>query len=379
MAEHSKEYYEKENIDRKADFSIEEIFQKLKPNTSVSKICNGLGKIKISDRDEECYIQFEDGSLKTYEELTGRNLEKKDNKAIWIGLAVVGAWLLSWLLLYCTFGYGEDAAQFGDMFGATNALFSGLAFVGVIYAIVLQRKELKLQRSELRQTREEFKTQNDTLAKQRFENTFFQMIDLHHKIIDKLQFYPDQGRVVPLKIHVNIRPYNGREVFDISRDVLEKIYAANFISALSIQLEDDGKEIDDWQQIQLGYKKFYYDLNGGNSLSHYFMNLYQIFKLIFLSDHLTKDEKNKYASIIRAQLTESELYILLYNGMFERHGNPKFLYLMGTYKILDNINPELAEKIKADITIYNELITIVQNSFLEEHPKPVIPLSNIEK
>ena len=41
------------------------------------------------------------------------------------------------------------------MFGAINALFSGLAFGGVIYAILLQRKELALQREELALTRKE--------------------------------------------------------------------------------------------------------------------------------------------------------------------------------------------------------------------------------
>ena len=51
----------------------------------------------------------------------------------------------------------DKPGVFGDMFGSVNALFSGLAFVGVIYAILLQRKELQLQRRELESTREEMK------------------------------------------------------------------------------------------------------------------------------------------------------------------------------------------------------------------------------
>lgn len=43
----------------------------------------------------------------------------------------------------------ERSGQYGDSFGAVNALFSGLAFVGVIVAILLQRQELQLQREEL--------------------------------------------------------------------------------------------------------------------------------------------------------------------------------------------------------------------------------------
>lgn len=50
-----------------------------------------------------------------------------------------------------------ESGQFGDMFGGLNAFFSGLAFLGVIYAILLQREELSLQRKELELTREELK------------------------------------------------------------------------------------------------------------------------------------------------------------------------------------------------------------------------------
>jgi hypothetical protein len=46
-----------------------------------------------------------------------------------------------------------EPGTFGDMFGAVNALFSGLALAGVVCAILLQREELRLQREELALTR----------------------------------------------------------------------------------------------------------------------------------------------------------------------------------------------------------------------------------
>ena len=49
--------------------------------------------------------------------------------------------------------YPDNYGRFGDLFGSINALFSGLAFLGVIIAILLQRKELKDQRKELELTR----------------------------------------------------------------------------------------------------------------------------------------------------------------------------------------------------------------------------------
>ena len=46
----------------------------------------------------------------------------------------------------------ENVATFGDSVGFVNSLFSGLAFGGVIIAIILQSFELQEQRKELRKT-----------------------------------------------------------------------------------------------------------------------------------------------------------------------------------------------------------------------------------
>jgi len=55
--------------------------------------------------------------------------------------------------------------QFGDQFGAVNALFSGWAFAGMVLAIFLQRKELSLQRDELGLQRAELKLQREEMEK----------------------------------------------------------------------------------------------------------------------------------------------------------------------------------------------------------------------
>lgn len=59
-----------------------------------------------------------------------------------------------------------ERGQFGDMFGGLNALFSGAAFAGVVYAIILQRRELALQREEMRMSREELAAQNQLITAQ---------------------------------------------------------------------------------------------------------------------------------------------------------------------------------------------------------------------
>ena len=111
---------------------------------------------------------------------------------IWLGIGcfiVFGLFLLLTNVIFC------NPNEFGDSAGATNGLFSALAFAGVIYAIFLQKDELSLQRQELKNTRKEiagqkreFQMQNKTLKHQRFENTFFQMLNLHQEIVRGLSY-----------------------------------------------------------------------------------------------------------------------------------------------------------------------------------------------
>ena len=89
---------------------------------------------------------------------------------------------------------------FGDSFGALNALFSGLAFAGLIVTLIMQKDELSMQREELdeakqelRQQSIEFKKQNKTLKLQRFESTFFNMLNLQETITRNLHYDCSDG------------------------------------------------------------------------------------------------------------------------------------------------------------------------------------------
>lgn len=74
---------------------------------------------------------------------------------LWLIAVVLVAWLVYWCVVVIYIGKPETPGAWGDMFGGLNALFSGFAFAGVIYAILIQRQELSLQREELKAQREE--------------------------------------------------------------------------------------------------------------------------------------------------------------------------------------------------------------------------------
>jgi len=140
-------------------------------------------------------------------------------------LVIVVLWAGSYLIIAQLFPDLLNAGLFGDSFGAIQALFSALALAGVVLAIFLQSRELSLQRSELKFTRAEigkqteqfkgqklqfenqklqFELQNETLIQQRFENTFFHLLTLHHEIVgsiadrksEKGEAFETRGRAV---------------------------------------------------------------------------------------------------------------------------------------------------------------------------------------
>lgn len=85
----------------------------------------------------------------------------------WLLVTLVALlWLGNWYLLSMYIKDGQSRGQFGDQFGSVNALFSGLAFAGLISAIILQKRELTLQREQLELQRDEMRESRLQLAEQ---------------------------------------------------------------------------------------------------------------------------------------------------------------------------------------------------------------------
>ena len=107
---------------------------------------------------------------------------KISKKNIFLGTSLVFVvWIFSAIIIHYCFSSPEDRGTFGDMFGAINSLFSGLALFGIIISILIQQNELNLQRKELKDTRLEFKTN-------RITTIMFKQLDYLNSIIDKAVF-----------------------------------------------------------------------------------------------------------------------------------------------------------------------------------------------
>ncbi|MBC8430926.1 hypothetical protein [Desulfobacula sp.] len=72
-------------------------------------------------------------------------------------IAITVFWIVSYWAISNYFGRPSNASDVGQLFGAIGALFSGWAFCGVLWAILLQRNAIEIQREDLKATIAEMK------------------------------------------------------------------------------------------------------------------------------------------------------------------------------------------------------------------------------
>lgn len=207
-----------------------------------------------------------------------------------------------------------------------NALFTGLAFAGVIYGLFVQRHEVKLLTEELQGTKRLAEEQQklaeiqiSAQQKQQFEATFFSLLRVFNDLVTGIDLRKGS---------------NSKEVIARGRDaftnfVREFEHSRNFKSALMYErsMPRSFSVLEDYEDF---YKKHKSDLG------HYFRTLYNLFK--YLDGSNVKD-KRVYANLIRAQLSDDEVYILFLNGLNER-GREKFKGYLEKYSVLKNVDLE---------------------------------------
>ena len=221
-------------------------------------------------------------------------------------------WFGYWVIISNLYPCLGDSGQFGDTFGALNALFAGCAFAGLFWAIILQRNELRLQKKELELTRNEISGQKNqleaqaqTLKKQNFDNFFFQLLTSHNNIVTSLII---EGRA------------NGRACF------------SHFYNDLWHYHEEERNPSG---EIDFFYEPFF--KKHQSNIGYYFRHLYNMFKFIDQHTFLNHfDEKKYYTDLVRAQLSNTELGLLFYNC--QSKWGVKFKPLVEDYSLLKGMD-----------------------------------------
>lgn len=253
----------------------------------------------------------------------------------------------------------KGKGEIGDTIGGITAPFIGFGGSILVYLA------LKAQIDANTKIQDQFNEQKKNDYKQNFENTFFNLLSIHHQIIQDIDYYLDSIYVFKGINYRNIfqktnfiedKVTKSRDVFKNSFKLLYIFMKHDSISLLNkkIEREDILKVISLMNGVNYEtknrvifntklneiYHSFYikYDTDFG----HYFRNLYRLVKIVdeknFDSD-LIEDYKIKYSytSIVRSQLSDAEIKWLFFNCLSEK-GYEKFKPLIEKYTLLKNIN-----------------------------------------
>lgn len=266
--------------------------------------------------------------------------QENENASVgkWLLLAM-GTVTLIWaasivtVFLYYHNSEGDTSAtvgQFGDAFGVVNALFSGLAFAGVIVAIFIQRKEFELQRIELRETRKqtreiavenerqrkEFEKQNAHLARQSIHNQFFQLLNSWQSLFREEHLSSYGSGELAMHAIVNrinshaIRIENGKPYWQRSpAEVVVMECMRGLLSDESIRVY----------------------------LSRYFSLLFDLLALIDTQpdEILSEADKLRLAQVVRSHMSNSERLLLLI--FCHREGMQELHRITYKYDFFDNL------------------------------------------
>lgn len=254
------------------------------------------------------------------------------------GCVICAVWLASFVLIYLFIDDWDVRGQFGDLFGSVNALFSGLAFAGLVITIIQQRHDLQLQGEAINQSKKDINQQNETMKIERFENTFFKMLEVQQSIVNDLYAADSHSEWVKqdepngtfAKEILTKDEYRGRNlfyyVFVLCNHKLANQIFPNKTSASGLS-----------EVIKFRGKACFDDYMTTTMFDHYFRHLYTILKFIEENDWLGETKQYQYATFVRATLSRYELVMLYYNGFF----HPKMKKMMEKYCLLNNIRKDL--------------------------------------
>lgn len=260
---------------------------------------------------------------------------------ILFGISLFMLLIFLYLLKFGKYGLSPDQGDwgtFGDFIGGTlNPVFAFLSLLALLTTIRLQNKELKASRQELSMTRDELsrsadaqKEQSNSIKIQNFENTFFNMLNLHNENInnihlEKIEIYsPSKGKYVPSLYKVG----------DISLNRLRAKNTLNKKNALSklLKIFLEYNTVDKDRKIEDSYYLFHKEYE--NIISHYFGQIYQVLK--FIKESSPEKSKKRYIEIFRAQFSVDERELLFYHCLSE-YGKKKFKPLIEEFEFLEHL------------------------------------------
>jgi uncharacterized membrane protein len=192
-------------------------------------------------------------------------------------------------------------SNFGEYVGGViGPLFGLLAFIGVLLSIANQNKENKKDEKENK--------------KQATENRIIKQIEFHHNICN----------------NVNIPANLSGTKFKRGRPAFEFLFEKH-LKAFYQDVENQNPQLNERQKTDIAFTKLY--SKAGKQFGFYFRNLFYLIKYI---DDSVDIDKEHFVRLVRAQLSTSEIQMLMYNCLFDKGAG--FKNYVEQYGLLNGID-----------------------------------------
>lgn len=234
-------------------------------------------------------------------------------------------------------------SNLGQFYSGTVIAFLTLATISLIsLAYVNQRIEIK-HLKELNEIQDgQIKDSKLSQKFERFEKTFFKMVDLYNLTVHSMKFDSKEQTKDGIEI---VKNFSGREVF-------KKLYEQ---LTLNLGKYKNSGNFDNQKIINFGYTEF--DSIHEDLIGNYYRIVFIIFKTIddhVKSEIITPEQSKYYIEIIRSQFSDYELLLLFYDGLSKYGGDGfkgfltnfsffRYLDISKVYNCLDlNLYPQKA-------------------------------------
>lgn len=224
-------------------------------------------------------------------------------RRIWLGFVIAvicltAAWFL-WAIYSVQIAHWAlgsifvpaQAGPWGDSFGPFSAFFSALGFAAVAVTLVIQGRALKQQQIDLH--------------KQRFEATFFELLDMLRDARSEVRYRPSKNfkisprQPAPLPKTLSVPPAFAA--------AMEEIYF--WIS----KQRDEGLLVLQKDYIGRLYREKVHT-RYENTFGPYFRIIYNILWRLKNDSVLNSEEKRLYANLLRGHLTSFEVGLIAFNS-----------------------------------------------------------------
>ena len=237
------------------------------------------------------------------------------NKTIYIVLTVcffvIAIFFFCWKQNIFEFEFAiisDRFGQFGDFFGGVlGTIFALISVLFLINTLIEQRK-VTFENKKL-------------VEAQRFNDLFFELLTIYQGQTKELQDKETKLIKEEKQDFIKTIEYNNKDFFDYNKLKCQE----SFIPQTSY--------VKNLKESKKTYSLFY--LKNKSKLAIYYRTLYRIFDLIEKSELLDEASKKVYAKIIRAQLTESELFFIRYNAL--TYYGKNFILYINRYNILKHL------------------------------------------